>query len=145
MNLAVRRLRKTPGFTLTAILTLALGIGANTVIFSAVQAVLLRPFPFSTPDRLIQIWETHPSMRQLPVTYPDFIDYRQQTSSFEDMAAYTFQGNQKLNLVTGGEPEQIAGSLVSENLLPLLGMQPILGRNFTLQEVRPGHDQVALL
>jgi predicted permease len=138
MNLryAIRSLARNPGFTSAAVLTLALGIGANTAIFSAVDAALLRPLPFRQPERLVQLWETHPSFGQAGVAYPDYVDWRNGAGSFEQIAAYTFQGLQKFQLTVGGEPEEIAGSLVSENLLSTMGIQPAIGRNFLAGETQ---------
>ena len=142
---ALRMLRRSAGFTTVAVLTLALGIGANTAIFSTVNAVLLRPLPYLQPDRLVQIWETHPVMRRIQAPYPDYMDWRNQSSAFEQVAAYTFEGLQQVNLATGGEPVRIEASLVSDNLLPTLGIRPEIGRNFRQDEVQPGHDNVVIL
>jgi putative ABC transport system permease protein len=145
LRYAVRMLRRNPGFTAVAVLTLGLGIGANTAIFSTVNAVLLRPLPYPHAERLVQIWETHPVLHRIQASYPDYMDWRGQNNSFEKMAAYTFEGLQPVNLVAGGEPVQLACSLVSESLLPTLGVAPEIGRNFGADEVRPGHDNVAIL
>ena len=142
---AVRMLGRNPGFTTVAILTLGLGIGANTAIFSAVDAVLLRPLPYRQPERLVQIWETHPVLHRIQAPYADYMDWRNQSAGFEQMAAYTFEGLNQVNVMAGGEPVQLAASLVSENLLPMLGITPSMGRNFVPDEVRPGHDNVAIL
>ena len=142
---ALRSLAKSPAFTLAALATLALGIGLNTAIFSTVNSVLLRPLPYRDSQRLMQLWETHPIIHSAQVAYPDFVDWRSQTKTFEQIAAYTFQGLQQFNLVVNGEPEQIDASLVSANLLPTLGLQPALGRNFTSGEMQPGRDDVVLL
>ncbi len=141
----VRMLRRNPGFTAVAVLTLVLGIGANTAIFSTVNAVLLRPLPYAHAERLVQIWETHPVLHRIQAPYPDYVDWDKQSTSIERMAAYTFEGLQPVNLVIGGEPVQLAGSLVSGNLLPTLGISPEKGRNFSPDEVKPGHDNVAIL
>ena len=106
-----RVLLKNPAFSGIAVLTLDLGIGANTAIFSAVNAVLLRSLPFREADRLVMIWETHPSLGNVQVAYPDFLDWRAQRPvgehcAFDDIAAYTFQGLQKENLTGDGEPER---------------------------------------
>ncbi|HMJ61045.1 MAG TPA: ABC transporter permease, partial [Bryobacteraceae bacterium] len=142
---ALRSLAKSPAFTLAALATLALGIGLNTAIFSTVNSVLLRPLPYHDPQRLMQLWETHPVIHNAQVAYPDFADWQGQTKTFEQIAAYTFQGLQQFNLVVNGEPEQVDASLVSGNLLPTLGLQPALGRNFTSGEMQPGRDDVVLL
>ncbi len=145
LGYAIRMLRRNPGFTAVAVLTLGLGIGANTAIFSTVDAVLLRPLPYRQPDRLVQIWETHPVLHRIQAPYSDYMDWRNQSAGFEQMAAYTFEGLNQVNLLAGGEPLQLAASLVSENLLPLLGIAPGVGRNFAPDEVRPGNDNVVIL
>ena len=99
----LRTLRKNPGFAAVAILTLALGIGANTAIFSAVNAVLLRPLPYSQPGQLVQLWETEIEVPQAPFAAPDFVDWRAQNQAFEDMALYTWPTS--LNMSATGEPE----------------------------------------
>src|SRR6266403_603951 len=125
MNLryAFRTLLRSPGFTIAAVLTIALGVGANTAIFSAVDAALLRPLPFREPDRLVQLWETHPVFGRAQVAYPDFADWREGAKSFDQIAAYTFEGNQKFQIASGGEPEEVAGTLITENLLPTMGIE----------------------
>ncbi len=145
LRYAVRMLRRNPGFTVVAVLTLGLGIGATTAIFSTVHAVLLRPLPYAHPERLVQIWETHPVLHRIQAPYPDYMDWRRQNTSLEQTAAYTFEGWQQVNLVAAGEPVQMALSLVSDSLLPMLGIAPEKGRNFSPDEVQPGHDNVAIL
>src|SRR5580692_1387686 len=104
MRYAIRTLLRSPGFAAAAVLTLGLGIGANTAIFSAVDAALLRPLPFTHADRLVQIWETHPSFPHLAVAFPDYLDWQTQSKSFEQVAAWGYQIFQ----ITGqGEPEQV--------------------------------------
>ena len=90
MRYGLRTLRKNPGFATVAILTLALGIGANTAMFSAVNAVLLRPLPFTQPERLVQLWETESAVPQAPFAAPDFVDWRAQNQTFDDMTIYTW-------------------------------------------------------
>jgi putative ABC transport system permease protein len=137
MRYALRGLLRTPGFTAAAVLTLGLGIGANTAIFSAVDAALLRPLPLGHPERLGQIWETHPSFPHLAVAFPDYLDWKSQSGSFEQMAAWGYQSFQ----ITGaGEPEQVDGSIVSANFLSTTGLRPALGRGFT-----EGETQAVLL
>ena len=141
---AVRGLRKRPGFTLIAILTLALGIGANTAIFSVVNAVLLRPLPFTDPDRLAVIWE-EASFAGFPRNTPapaNYFDWKKQNQSFEDMAA---TASTSFNLTGDGEPERVAAYRVSSNFFPLLGVQPIKGRLFTTEEEGSGANKVALI
>ncbi|HTB15956.1 MAG TPA: ABC transporter permease [Bryobacteraceae bacterium] len=127
MRYAIRTLLRSPGFAAAAVMTLGLGIGANTAIFSAVDAALLRPLPLSHPERLVQLWETHPSFPHLAVAFPDYIDWRTQTTSFEQVAAWGYESFQ----ITGvGEPEKVDGSIVSDNFLATTGLRPALGRGF---------------
>ncbi|MBO0801160.1 MAG: ABC transporter permease, partial [Blastocatellia bacterium] len=131
-------------FTVVAVLTMALGIGANTAIFSVVNAVLLRPLPYSDPDRILQVWQTFPQLgsSQVTVSAPEFLDYREQNRVFERMAAFRFQ---ELTLTGGSEPELIFGCRVSSDLFPLLGMAPAMGRTFLPEEDRPGSPHVVIL
>src|SRR5437870_445427 len=125
----LRILIRNPGFTVVVVLTLALGIGANTAIYSVVNAVLLRPLPYPDPDRLVRLWSTHARTNRWGdwVSYPDFKDWREQNRSFEDMAAYRFW----LFNVTGGEyPEVVGGVYVTHNLFSVLRAEPVLGRSF---------------
>jgi len=138
-----RTLLKNPGFATVAILTLALGIGANTAMFSAVNAVLLRPLPFTQPERLVQLWETESAVPQAPFAAPDFVDWRAQNQTFDDMTIYTWP--QSLNLSGAGEPEHISGVLTQANFFSVLGSAPMLGRTFTQDEDQAGHNHVAVL
>ena len=139
----LRTLRKNPGFATVAILTLALGIGANTAMFSAVNAVLLRPLPFAQPERLVQLWESEVAVPQAPFAAPDFVDWRAQNQTFEDMTMYTWP--QSMNLSGAGEPEHIAGVLTQANFFSVLGSAPMLGRTFVTGEDQAGHNHVAVL
>jgi putative ABC transport system permease protein len=141
---AIRGLRKKPGFTLVAVVTLALGIGANTAIFSVVNAVLLKPLPFKDPDRLAIVREDA-TFAGIPRNTPapaNFVDWKTQNRSCEDMAA---TASASFNLTGDGEPERIAAQSVSANFFPLLGVQPLLGRSFLPNEEQPGSNKVALL
>jgi putative ABC transport system permease protein len=142
---AARSLRKSPGFTLVAAITLALGVGANTAIFSVVNAVMLRPLPFANPDELVRIWESNVE-RGWPTfatSHPNFLDWRAATKSFRDMAA---MDNIGLTWTAGGEAEVLLGLRVSATFLPTLQVTPILGRNFVDDEDRPGgNTRVVLL
>jgi len=140
----IRGLLKRPGFTAIALITLALGIGANTAIFSAVNAVLLRPLPFRDPDQLVIVWEDatfagFPRNTPAPANY---VDWKTQNQSFADMAA---SHESSFNLTGDGEPERVAAYSVNANFFPLLGVQPILGRTFSAEEDRPGANKVAVL
>ena len=137
MRYAIRTLLRSPGFAAAAVLTLGLGIGANTAIFSAVDAALLRPLPLTHAKRLVQIWETHPMFPHLAVAFPDYVDWRAQATSFEQLAAWGYQSF----LITGvGEPEKVDGSIVSDGFLSTIGLRPALGRGFV-----DGETQAVLL
>jgi putative ABC transport system permease protein len=138
---AARTLRKNPGFALVAIFTLALGIGANTAIFSVVNAVLLRPLPFTDADRLVDLSESYPGGFG-SVSVPDFEDWRRQSDVFDGIAAYAFRS---FNLQGGESPERISGERVSANYFDVLGVKPELGRAFSPDEERAGNDRVVVL
>ncbi|HVR96032.1 MAG TPA: ABC transporter permease [Thermoanaerobaculia bacterium] len=139
-----RVLARGPVFTVVAILTLALGIGANTAIFSIVNAVLLRPLPFAEPDRLVMLWETAKSTGedQVPVAPADYFDWQAGSRQFEAMAAFH---PWSFNLTGTGEPERIPGAVATANLFQVLGKRPQLGRGFRPEEDRPGGPPVVLL
>jgi putative ABC transport system permease protein len=142
-----RALRKSPSFTLVALVALALGIGANTAIFSVVNTVLLKPLPFRDPQRLALVWQTHPFAKklgidQLPTSPADFNDWRRAADSFAQMSAMA-GGN--WNMTGGDEPERVGGARVSTNLLSLLGTKPMIGRDFAPDEEMWGKNHVALL
>ena len=140
----LRMLKKNPGFTAVAVVTLALGIGANTAIFTVVNAVLLKPLPYADPDRLAVIWVTEPSGPGglFPDTSPDFRDWQAQNHVFEAMSAATVDG---ATLTSSGEPQQLRGLSVSPNTFQVLGVQPELGRTFSPDEGPSGHNHVVIL
>ncbi|MET0646172.1 MAG: ABC transporter permease [Pyrinomonadaceae bacterium] len=140
----VRTLAKQPGFTLAAVLTLALGIGANTAIFSVVNAVLLRPLPFDDPEQIMQVWATNTEEgdNDLVVSVPDFLDWQHQNRSFEQLAAYS---STSFILNGAGEPERVRGAKVSASFFPLLRVQPVAGRILTPEDDRVGGERVALV
>ena len=139
---ALRSLRKHPGFTFVAVLTLALGIGANTAIFSVINAVLLRPLPYENADRLVVLTETI-SERPIGVSYPNFVDWRNQSTVFENIAAVRHR--ESFNLTGAGESERLQGRLVSANFLATLGVNPIAGRGFVAEDDRPGATPAVIL
>ena len=142
LRFALRMLAKSPVFTVVTLLTLALGIGANGLVFSVVNAVLLRPLPFKDADQLVMVWETAPQLSKAPVLSQDFLDWREQNQVFERIGAF----NEDDFTVTGnGNSEQIKGARVSSDLFPLLNVQPALGRVFTAQEDEPGSNHVAII
>ncbi|MFL6530489.1 MAG: ADOP family duplicated permease [Chthoniobacterales bacterium] len=139
----VRMLAKNPAFTAIAVLALALGIGANTAIFSVVNTILLRPLPYKNPDQLVVIWEnaTHLGFPKNTPSPANFLDWQQQATVFSGMAAFA---EKSFNLTGVGEPERLDGRRVSANLFDLLGVKPIIGRTFVPEEDQPG-TKVALL
>ena len=139
----LRMLAKNPAFTAIAVLALALGIGANSAIFSVVNAILLRPLPYKNPEQLVMVWEnaTHLGFPKDTPSPANFLDWRQQTTVFESMAAFT---ERSFNLTGVGEPERLDGRRVSSNLFDLLGVRPIIGRTFVPQEDQPGTKVVLL-
>ena len=144
LRYGLRILARSPGFTAVAVLTLALGIGANTAIFSVVNAVILRPVPYPDSDRLVTIWETEPSGpgNLFPDTGPDYVDWKAQNQAFDTMGA-VFVASAAL---TGtSEPLHLEGFEVSPETLGLLGARPVLGRNFTADETESGHDKAVIL
>lgn len=138
----VRMLRKNAGFSLIAILTLALGIGANTAIFSVVYGVLLEPLPYHDPARLILLNETTPRVGMVSVSDPNFLDWRSQSHTFSQMAAVH---EVDFNLSGISQPESIGGEAVSPNFLSLLGVRPFLGRDFDASEEKSGTAPVVML
>src|SRR5215510_12378861 len=145
LRYGARMLLKHKGFTLIAILTLALGIGANTAVFSVINAVLIRSLPFAEADLLVMIWETQPDVHGPVGTYPDFQDWRAQAQSFQGMAAFSNKRQGKAELTGHSETIEAQGMLVSHDLFPLLGLKPILGRNFLPEEERPANDRAVIL
>ena len=140
---SLRTLRKAPGFTMVAVLTLALGIGANTAIFSVVEGVLLTPLPFSQPNRLVIVWQKNLTLKKdISASYPDFQDWQRSARSFQEMAAVNWQD---YDLTNPGKPEHVTGMQVSSGFLSILGVEPILGREFSPQEDVHGGAPVVLI
>ena len=144
LKFAFRQLLKNPGFTAVAVLTLALGIGANTAIFSFVNAVLLRPLPYRAPDELVNVWESEAGrgIPQSTVSYADFTDWREQAKGFAGIAAFT---GTTFTLSSGAEPEQALGLQVSDNYFDVLGVGAKLGRGFAKEDIEFGKHQVVVL
>ncbi|HEY8186781.1 MAG TPA: ABC transporter permease [Pyrinomonadaceae bacterium] len=140
----IRSLLKTPAFTAIAIVTLALGIGANTAMFSVINAVLLRPLPYNQPDRLVTIWEESPQrgLYEMPISLANMRDWIDQNHTFDQISAYTFTN---LNLTGAGEPARLSAVRTSANLFPLVGATPLLGRVFLPEEDREGANRVVIL
>jgi predicted permease len=144
LSYGFRMLVKRPGFTVIAVLSLALGIGANTAIFSLVSAVLIKPLPFPEAERLVMVWEDASSIG-FPQDTPspgNYSDWKTQNQVFEDMAALSWQS---FNITGDGEPERVSAYAVTANCFPLLGIQPALGRNFLPSEDQPGAGRSVIL
>jgi predicted permease len=143
LRYGVRMLLKRPGFTLVAVLTLALGIGANTAIFSVVNAVVLRPLPFAEPERLVQVWETMPGNDRRWVAPGNFVDWQKQSQVFEEIAGYS---SAAVNLTGEGlEPERLTGAAITANLFHTLGVEPLLGRSPVAEDVQQRDGRVVVL
>ncbi|HEX3877047.1 MAG TPA: ABC transporter permease, partial [Bryobacteraceae bacterium] len=141
---AFRSFRKNPAFTATAVAALALGIGANTAIFSVVNTVLLKPLPYPDADRIVVLMNTSPTGSGQGASVPKFNIWRQQTQALEDVSAYDTNGP-GLNLSGSDHPEQIKGMHVSQPFFHLFGARTLLGRTFTAEEDRPRGGHVAVL
>ena len=140
----IRSLLKRPGLTVVALITLGLGIGVNTAIFSAVDSVLLRPLPLKDPARLVAVWEHTPSLGivQNQMSPANYFDVRRQNRAFEDVGAFT---DLSMNLTDGGEPERLDGEMVTASVFSLLGVSPALGRTFATDEDQIGKEHVVVL
>src|SRR5712664_576194 len=141
---ALRNLIKRPGFTAIAVITLAVGIGANTAIFSFINALLLKPLPFPDLDRVVAVWEKIPSrgVERNEVTVADYLDWRAQNQTFEQLGIYRWWST---NLTGADSPERVQGFQVTTNFLDIVGVKPLMGRGFSAEESDPGKDAVALL
>ncbi len=137
MRYGARMLLKNPGFTVVAIIAITLGIGANTAIFSVVNAVLLRPLPYNEPEQLVAVWEsnTRKPDNKMSISYPDFFDWRERSQSFEGIAIYR---NANFSTTDKGQPVQLSGQVVSAEMFDLLRVRPLLGRNFTREDEKVG-------
>lgn len=144
LRYAIRMLRKSPGFTAVAVLTLALGIGANTAIFSVVNAVLIQPLPYRDSNRIVTLWQSAKvkELERFSLTHAHFVAYRDQNCSFERIAAYA-AGD--FNFTGMGEPERLLGANVTLNFFDVLGQKPMLGRTFLPEEDSPGKNLVCIL
>ncbi|HEV8375553.1 MAG TPA: ABC transporter permease, partial [Candidatus Polarisedimenticolia bacterium] len=142
LRYGIRILRSHPGFAVVSILTLALGIGANTAIFSVVNGLLLRPLPLEEPDRLVLVRDTQPGSGSAPASFPEYLDWRERAPTFQELGAYF---STTFSLTGAGEPVQLPAMRVSANLLPMLGLAPLVGRGFRLEEEKPGGELVAMI
>src|ERR1043166_3711701 len=142
LRYALRMLTKNPGVSIIAVLSLALGIGANTAIFSVVSAVLLQPLPYQNPDRLVSLWENVPEHGRWRVAPANFFDWKKQNTVFEGVVAF---GASTATLTGDGDPEQLEGTVVTPGYFEVVGAQPMLGRAFQTEEDERGKDQVIIL
>src|ERR1043165_2026882 len=142
LTYAFRMLLKHPGVTAIAVITLALGIGANTAIFSVVNAVLLNPLPYKQPERLVSLWENVPGHGRWRAAPANFFDWKKQNTVFEDVAAF---GQSSMTLTGVGEPEQLTGTRVSSGYFAVVGVEPFIGRSFASEEHEVGKGQVVIL
>ena len=142
MRFALRTLRKTPGFTCAALITLALGIGANTAIYSVIDGVVLHPIPFSDPDRLVALYQRTRDERRTSISYPNLLDFQRRSQTFEAIAGARTDG---FTMTGRGEAEVVRGMMVSANIFSVLRIQPVLGRTFTTDEDQRDGRRVALL
>src|ERR1700754_2816064 len=144
LRFGARVLLKSPGFTAVAVLALALGVAANTAIFSVVQAALIRPLPYRDASRLVTVWEYNfaRNKHQNVISPANFLDWQEQSKSFEDMAAYS---DWHVNLTGGGEPVEVPVQYSTPNLFGILGVRPILGRDFTPDDAKPDAPDVVVL
>jgi putative ABC transport system permease protein len=143
LRFAIRQLAKSPGFTVFALITLAIAIGACTAIFSVVNGVLLRPMPYPDSDQLVVIRETHlPEFSDLKVAPGNFSDWQRESTSFAQLAA---DADRQVNLIGVGPPVHANGQYVTVNYLSTLGVSPALGRDFRPEEGTEGHNNVAIL
>ena len=144
LRYAVRMLRTRPSFTAIVVLALAIGIGANTAIFSVVNAILLRPLPYKNADRISMIWMDNPKLgvAQDWHSYPNYVDYKEQNQVYEDLAAFN---DRSFNLTGTGDPVRVVGGWTTASLFSVLGVEPALGHVFTEEEEVPGKDLVAVL
>ena len=144
LRFAFRNLVNTPGFSVIAILTVALAIGANTAVFSLVNALLVRPLPYKAPQDLVLVWEkfSNQGLDRIPVSAPEYLDYEKQLRSYDRLAAFDYID---FNLTSGDMPERVQGAVVAPSLFPLLGIEPIAGRAFSENERGEGNDNVVMI
>jgi len=144
IKVVLRGLLKSPGFTIIAIATLALAIGANSAVFSLINALLVRPLPYQQPSRLALVWERFAAqgLDRIPVSPPEYLDLEKAFKSGSQLATFTYQ---TFNFGGGDVPERISGALVTPTLFPLLGVEPIKGRTFAREELGQGHDDMIVI
>ncbi|MBA3387697.1 MAG: ABC transporter permease, partial [Chthoniobacterales bacterium] len=144
LRFALRQLRKSPGFTFIAVLTLALGIGANTAIFSVIYAVLLKPLPYPDGDRIAILTESDPNQPQISVAFPDYVDWKRENTVFDEIAV-SRRESYNLSGLEDHAPEQVSGAIVTANFFKVIGLAPQIGRTFTDEEDRVGGPMLAVI
>ncbi|HVB07914.1 MAG TPA: ABC transporter permease [Candidatus Acidoferrales bacterium] len=142
LRYGVRMLAKSPGFTAIAVLSLALGIGANTALFSVVNGVLLSPLPYPQPDRVVALYSRTANFTHSSISYPNFLDWQRENNSFARLAAYR---GDSFNMTGVGEPQRLRAEMVSADFFSILGVQPAMGRTFTAQDDHPGAAPIVIL
>jgi predicted permease len=144
LQFTLRRLGRTPLFTLATVVTLALGIGANTAIFSVIDGVLLKPLPYAEPERLVAVWQTAPgvNIKDLNASVADYFTYREESRTFADVGMWA---GRSVTVTEGGEPERVDGVSMTFRMLPLLGVRPLAGRDFTEKDNANGSPEVVML
>ena len=144
LRYGMRMLFNKPGFAAVAVITLALGIGANTAIFSVVNAVLLRPLPFREPGKLVRVYSEFPTMdlRKFWMSVPEFMDISNEAKSWESIGAWSIGG---VNVATDAEPIRVTSASITRGLIETLGVQPAMGRNFSPEEDRKGGPLTAII
>ena len=142
LRYSLRSLLRSPGFAITAILLVTIGIGANAAIFTLADFVLVRPLPFPEPDKLVKVWEKHPGYSMMELSPPNYRDINAAATSFTSLAAYT---DMPMNLIGQGEPLRIDGGIVTGNLFSTLGRSPLIGRYFTERDDQPGSPATVIL
>ena len=139
-------LRRSPALAATIVLTLTLGIGANTAIFTVVNSVLLRPLPFRDPGRLVAMWDHYEGLEKLGVSPAEYDEWRRQSDVFEQIARFRYVGiGRDMNLTTGAEPERVRTTWASSSLFPMLGVRPSAGRFFEASDDRHGAPSAAIM
>ena len=142
VRFGIRQALRKPALALAVVVLLALGVGVNTAVFSVVKAVLLEPLPYDSPEQLVLLWETGARYSRLPVAGSNFLDWREQSTVFERLVAYS---PEPVNLTGGGDPERVLGAEVSPGMFELLRVTPAVGRTLTLEEEGPGAARVAMI
>lgn len=142
LQYAIRRLFNSPSFSAIAILTIALGIGANTAIFSVVNGVLINPLRFPNANRIVVLYEELPGFKDGSISYPNFIDWQRKNESFSQLAAYRPTG---YNLSGEGEPEHLHGEMISAGFFEILGLKPVMGRSFNQEDDHRGAASTVMI